>query len=75
MSLPARVRILIVDDHPVVCHGVVAAVRHAPELEVVGVESTARIHRGEQPGGPWHVFASCDLESADAGVTADCWSG
>lgn len=36
------VRVLIVDDHPVVVQGLVAALTHAPEVTVVGTASCVR---------------------------------
>ncbi|MDQ1012124.1 two-component system nitrate/nitrite response regulator NarL [Streptomyces sp. V4I23] len=42
MSVEKTVKVLVVDDHPVVCDGVRSLVRDAPDLEVVGSARTAR---------------------------------
>jgi hypothetical protein len=39
---PPVVRVLVVDDHPVVCDGVRALVFQTPDIEVVGVTHERR---------------------------------
>ncbi|MCX4530865.1 response regulator transcription factor [Streptomyces sp. NBC_00841] len=41
-STGRTLRLLVVDDHPVVCDGVRSLVRYAPDLDVVGSARTAR---------------------------------
>ena len=35
-AIPHRIRVLVVDDHPVVRHGLIAILRYEPDIEVVG---------------------------------------